>query len=198
MTVLQLLIIVPKSIANEKQIQIAAGTVETVFKLSADIDVKYEVQLIDNHDGNVYRDAQFHVEFGHIAQNMNHLRDLAWQYAQSKPRNKYVLFLCSQVMDRDQHSNTLVARNSNGATLTGEGVSFIAVQRPKSTVGDGDGQTWAHEIGHGLGLDHFGDVTNLMHASRHDATGQISGWELTAEQIDTMRKNCNKLATNGM
>jgi hypothetical protein len=199
MSVLSLTIVVPGELVNERQIAIAAGTVQTAFQVSGTgIDVKWEVVTVTGHDGNVYRDAQFNLEYGHVAGNLNHLRNLAWAVAGAIPRRKYVLFLCRQVVDRHPHTGQFMPSGTNGATIPSEAVSFISVQAPKSTVGDCDGQTWAHEIGHGLGLDHVDDINNLMNPARHGVTGQAAGWELTTTQKWTMYKLCEKLGSNGV
>jgi hypothetical protein len=199
MSVLSLTIVVPADLASERQIANAAGTVQLAFEVSGTgIDVKWEVVTIDGHDGNIYRDAQFNLEYQHVANNLQHLRNLAWAVAGAKPRHKYVLFLCRQVVDRHPHTGAFIASGTNGATIPGEAVSFIAVQEPKSTVGDCDGQTWAHEIGHGLGLDHVDDLNNLMNPHRHGVNGQASGWALTTTQKWTMYKQCEALSSTGV
>lgn len=98
-------------------------------------------------------------------------------------RKKYVIFLCQSIPDPTDLSKT------NGASITGSHVSMIALPDPKKSVGGGDGRTWTHEIGHGLGLGHVGEDedSNLMHPSRHSGFG-LTGFELTGAQLVTMEK----------
>jgi hypothetical protein len=60
----------------------------------------------------------------------------------------------------------------NGATVVSVPVSVIREQNDDN----GDAQTWAHEIGHGLGLNHVNnDAGNLMFGSRKKADGTLAG-----------------------
>lgn len=198
---LSMIIVVPAALANERQIGNAIETVKLAYKTQATtIDIHYQVRTVNGHDGDVYYDNQFNAVFGHIEDSVDRLRRAAGIIAGQNPRKTYVLFLCHQIMDRPSGTTQLVPRNSNGFTLTGEAVSVIAVQEPKATIGDADARTWAHEIGHGLGLGHTdgADITNLMHPARHDDHGKATGFDLTTSQKWTMVKGCEALNNNGV
>lgn len=77
---------------------------------------------------------------------------------------------------------------ANGSTLLGKPVSIIKQQ---SGI-NGDARTWAHEIGHGLGLDHENDSKNLMYKSRKK-DDKATGKSLTKAQCQKMLKNLKKL-----
>jgi|GEM_PF-1992617 len=85
--------------------------------------------------------------------------------------------------------------NTNGSTLLGEPVSIIKQQ---SGI-HGDAQTWAHEIGHGLGLEGDGkteaskDPNNLMYGDRLRPDGKPAGTRLTKGQCEKMLKGIKKL-----
>lgn len=198
---LSMIIVVPKALANEHQIGAAIETVKLAYKMQeTTVDIHYQVRMIDGPDGDVYYDGNFNAVFGHVAEDVNRLRRVAGIIAGQNPRRTYVLFVCREIMDRVPQSTQLVPRQSNGFTLTGESVSVIAMQQPKATIGDADARTWAHEIGHGLGLSHTdgADIANLMHPARHDDHGQATGFELTTSQKWTMVRHCEGLANTGV
>ena len=200
---LSLVIVVPKNLLNEQQIGNAIETVKLAYKmLETSIDIHYEVKVVQGYDGDVYYDAQFNTLFEHIGvgEGRDRLNRAAAIITEQNPRKKYVIFLCRQIMDRVPNTTQLTPAGCNGFTFTGDAVSVIAVQAPKSTVGNADGRTWAHEIGHGLGLGHtdVNNPSNLMHPQRHDDGGTATGFELTTSQKWTMVNTCTKLATQGM
>ena len=83
----------------------------------------------------------------------------------------------------------------NGATFTGKPVSEIAQREKPPRQVQGDSQTWAHEIAHGLGLSHVGDADNLMFRNRLRANGRPAGSALDEEtQCKKIRSAFLKLA----
>jgi hypothetical protein len=62
--------------------------------------------------------------------------------------------------------------------------AIIPPPMPSSAVDDDQGgDTWAHELGHGLGLEHEGDTNNLMYHNKADRTGT----ELTEDQCQKLK-----------
>ena len=200
---LSMIIVVPKNLLNEQQIGNAIETVKLAYKvLETTIDIHYEIKVVEGYDGDVYYDSQFNTLYDHVGvgEGRERLNRAAAIIAGQNPRKKYVIFLCRQILTRDPITKALKPDGSNGFTFTGDAASIIAVQAPKSTVGNADGRTWAHEIGHGLGLTHTdpNNPGNLMHPQRHDDGGAATGFELTTSQKWTMVNTCTKLATQGI
>jgi len=77
------------------------------------------------------------------------------------------------------------------------GVTFIGrpscVLREQSGI-DGDARSWAHEIGHALGLDHEdGSTNNLMYGGRRYNGTNAAGSDLTEDQCKKLEEAICKL-----
>ncbi len=79
--------------------------------------------------------------------------------------------------------------NTNGSTIRGKPSSVVKQQ---SGI-NGDAQTWAHEIGHGLGLGHENNPDNLMYGARKKPDGKPAGTNLTKAQCRKMLKKLKEL-----
>lgn len=177
---------------SDMQLNIVTGTARDEFKFQADIELEFEI--VDRVVPGVY-DNDYNIclnpdELDAEALRLMRLADTA---VGSAPRRRLVIFVCKQIMNQ-RGPDQIEPRRSNGLSPTGMAVCIIPIQGQKSMVGDGDGQTWAHEIGHGLGLDHTdtdGD-DNLMHPSRH-AGGRFAGFAVTGAQKALMHTHCEKL-----
>jgi hypothetical protein len=189
-----LLVVVPQHLANENQIGVAVTTLATTLKLDCGLEVDTKVVPITKADGKVY-DAQFRIVRNTVVPD--DITALAHAVAGTQMRKVYVLFLCQQIVNAQNQQ--VVPSGVNGFTVQNWAVSCIAVQQLKSTVGNADGQTWTHEIGHGLGLDHVAQTEeeNLMHPSRHGAQGTLTGFKLTESQKWALIRGCEKLAKEG-
>jgi hypothetical protein len=189
-----LLVVVPQHLMNKDQIGIAVTTLATTLKLECGLDVNTKIVPITGADGKVY-DQQFRIVRNTV--NLDDVTELAHAVAGTHMRKVYVLFLCQELVDAQNQQ--FVASNINGFTVQNWAVSCISVQQLKSTIGDADGRTWTHEIGHGLGIDHVGENEhdNLMHPSRHGALGGLTGFKLTESQKWALIRGCEKLAKDG-
>lgn len=189
-----LLVVVPKHLANENQIGIAVTTLATTLKVDCGLTVETKTIEISKADGKVY-DPQFRIVRNTI--NPLDITTLANAVAGTEPRKVYVLFLCQEIVNAQNQQ--FVPSGINGFTVQNLAVSCIAVQQLKSTIGNADGQTWTHEIAHGLGLEHVGqnEEENLMHPSRHGAQGTLTGFKLTDPQKWALIRGCQKLAKEG-
>lgn len=81
--------------------------------------------------------------------------------------------------------------NINGSTTyrTPAVPNAISAPMPSSVVDDDmSADTWAHELGHGLGLDHETDTNNLMYGVKQDRTGT----ELTEDQCRKLKDGFRK------
>ncbi len=192
---LSLIIVVPQHLQNDRQIGVAAETVATSLQLACGIKVKYEVVPITGADGKVY-DNQFRIIRNEI--DPNDVVELAAAVAGTKPRKRYVIFLSREIVRAQD--GALVPSGIAGFTISDRAVSCIAIQESKSTIGNRDGQTWTHEIGHGLGLRHTdgNDEENLMHPSRHGDSGRLIGFKLSETQQWTLIRFCEALAEKGI
>jgi hypothetical protein len=86
-------------------------------------------------------------------------------------------------------TNNGVRRNGN--TVVSQPISLI---REQAGLG-GDGQTWAHEVVHGLGrLGHSGDVADLMFQARVDRNGVAAGTNITRAECAIVLKGFLRLA----
>ncbi len=94
----------------------------------------------------------------------------------------YKVFIPHSILDSDEES-------VNGETYVNKPISMISRNRSI----DGDSHTWAHEIGHGLGLDHNDSEDNLMHPFRRRRDNSPAGSNLTKEQCNTTVENFKKL-----
>lgn len=93
--------------------------------------------------------------------------------------NVYVVYIAEKIN-----------QGTSGFTVTGCLASVICL--PKNRIGSGDGQTWAHEICHGLGEHHHAGNDNLMNASRHGgAGGGLTGHQLDNAQKKSISQVCN-------
>jgi predicted Zn-dependent protease len=189
-----LLVVVPQHLANENQIGVAVTTLATTLKLECGLDVSTKIIPIAKADGKVY-DPQFRIVRNTVKPEQ--IIALADAVAGTQPRKVYVLFLCQEIVY--EQNQQFVPSGVNGFSVQDRAVSCIAVQQLKSTIGDADGQTWTHEIGHGLGLDHVAQTEeeNLMHPSRHGAQGTLTGFKLTESQKWAMIRGCEKLSKEG-
>lgn len=71
--------------------------------------------------------------------------------------------------------------NANGFSLVGGYCSVLPV--PTGVAGTADGRTYAHEIGHGLSLDHVDDKKNLMYPYRVVAKSlKLAGHDIEVPQ----------------
>jgi hypothetical protein len=76
-------------------------------------------------------------------------------------------------------------KNANGFSLLSGYCSVLPV--PTGVEGTADGHTYAHEIAHGLSLEHVEDSNNLMYPYRRIPNKGLSGDTLTVDQKKDMR-----------
>ena len=76
-------------------------------------------------------------------------------------------------------------RNANGFSLLSGYCSVVPI--PTGVAGTADGHTYAHEIAHGLSLEHVQNPNNLMYPYRQVPNHGLSGDALTVEQLKGMR-----------
>ena len=195
--ILPIRVVVPTWLRNDK-IEMFLGTAEMSFNVN-NWQVKFDIDVktVDNPDGVIY-DQRFRIRSNHLTNDA--LRTAARQALGNPPKRKgYVIFVCDTIVNADNmHTDTVRPTGTNGESLTSEAISFLSLIGTKSFVGDGDARTWTHEIGHGLGLVHVDNESNLMSPSRHGTGGHITGFDIAPEQIATMRQHWQNLTTNGL
>ena|SRR5215469_11079968 len=78
--------------------------------------------------------------------------------------------------------------NANAFSLLGGYCCVLPIPPQNSKPGDPDYHTYAHEIMHGLGLQHADDPANLMYPYRR-VQNQLSGDSLTENQVGLVSKS---------
>jgi hypothetical protein len=200
---LNIKLLVPASMDNDEtaksaHIQILAA--ESIFQAAGwNIRFDFDATIVTG-PGQPW-DAFGNVNLG--AGTLTAARVLLNKLLNGAPRRSYAIFLCQNVTQPstgvDGSSNDV---GINGVSWVGTAISVLGRMAPKQTIGDKDGQTWAHEIGHGLGLFHDFDPNNLMYYSRRndqpDPSGYypLSGYQLAPGQVATMRQVFGQLVSN--
>ena len=190
-------LVIPATFQNDvDKISMLLGTAETAFKVNGwDVTFKTKIHMINQPDYSIY-DKRFCSRTS-LATPQNMLQR-AKEIA-GDPRYRYVIFVCDSIVDAtDWHTDTVTVTGTNGESLTGLMVSILSLIGRKNTVGNADGQTWAHEMGHGLGLDHVNDENNFMTDARHRNAGGLTGFDISQQQLATMSQHCQALTQQGL
>lgn len=196
---LNVVVIAPAKIAEKMQdyIGISIKSAEMIYRSAGwDVEVNHTIVSLAKADGTVY-DKDFQIRDNLVSAEA--YVAAAKAVSGGGTRRHYVVFLTENILTaKDMATGFADASNSNGVSVTGSCVSALALPPPKSAIGDSDGHTWAHEIGHGLGLTHHTSDKNLMYDCRTTARGALSGNGLTADQLKTMRETLKNLNTTGL
>jgi len=124
-----------------------------------------------------YTDAQDYVDSNSVrGRDFARVRDFYLDASHRLKTPVYVLFVvpAGELYD------------ANGFSLL-EGYSSV-LPVPTGVMGTADGHTYAHEIGHGLSLDHVDETDNVMYPYRVVArTGKLSGNDIGIAQYKQMR-----------
>ena len=186
----------PLQASSANSVGIAVMTVESIFqKAGWNLRINSQTVIQRQPDGVIY-DRDFNIRMDLI--NVGQLIAFANSVV-GTPRRRYVVVLCEKIVEAENaRTGWSDDSGTNGATATGQAVSFVSLIAAKRTIGNSDGQTWAHEIGHGLGLDHVAGENNLMYLSRRDTGNLLVGSELTGAQVAIMGAAAQALATTGL
>lgn len=190
-------LVVPEPFESDSdKIGMLLSTAETAFQVNKwDVKFKTKVEVVKRPDFQVY-DARFCSRTSLATVPV--LRQRAKEIT-GDPRYRYVIFVCDMIVDAPNwHTDTVTLTYTNGESVPNEMISILSLIGRKSTVGNADGQTWAHEMGHGLGLGHVDNDDNFMAASRHRFDGRITGFDMTPEQIGVMGQHCRHLTQVGL
>jgi hypothetical protein len=174
------------------------GTAEMSFQVNGWRDLKFDTRLlqVDQSDGRVY-DARFRIRTNQITNG--DLRASACRALNAVKRKAYVIFVCDTIVDADNMvTDTVEPTGTNGESITGEAISFLSLIGSKSTVGNADGRTWAHEMGHGLGLNHIDNDNNFMSPTRHGNGGKLNGFDISSVQVAAMQATYLTLVNQGL
>jgi hypothetical protein len=185
----------PLQASSANSVGIAVMTVESIFqKAGWNLRINSQTVIQRQPDGVIY-DRDFNIRMDLI--NVGQLIAFANSVV-GTPRRRYVVVLCEKIVEENARTGLTDDSGTNGASATGQAVSFVSIIAAKRTIGNSDGQTWAHEVGHGLGLDHVAAEDNLMYLSRRDTGNLLVGSELTGAQVAIMRTVEQALATTGL
>lgn len=195
--VLPVTVVVPMKLNDVGKIKMFVSGVEMTYQVNGWPEVTMPVQLVfmETPDGMVY-DSRFCIR-SNLLTNAS-LIALALQTLKTANRKSYVIFICDSIVNaRSMVTDTIQPSGTNGESITGQAISFMSLISSKNTVGNADLRTWAHEVGHGLGLGHVTDDQNFMSPTRHSDGGQLTGFDMLPEQIATMKSVYHNLTTAG-
>jgi len=178
---LQILLIWAKGPPSSTDRQAVMGALATAQNIFSTLPLALWGEVNREEEGPLpssvgYSEAQDYADVDTVSSvNLQRTRDLYLDASHRLKEPVYVLFVVP--------AGEL--KNCNGYSVRGGYCSVLPV--PTGVPGTADGHTYAHEIGHGLGLVHSDDTKNLMFAYRVVPPSALSGDGIEIDQYKLMR-----------